>query len=70
MTSHRQLARARLLANANLPGRFWDIKTAQPIAMWVWPATPWPDCLMEAASLLLDGYPARWPRPRRTPVAR
>jgi hypothetical protein len=23
-----------------------------------------------AASLALDGYPARWPRPRRTPVAR
>jgi hypothetical protein len=73
MTSHRQLVRASKLmdgydvADACARHRdllcpiYWDQEFA-----WNAGGPQHPI----AASLALDGMPARWPRPRRTPVAR
>ncbi len=71
MTSHRQLERASRLLDCNEKATQLRDCPSCPIGLidyrdpdaYVWRHT-------DFASLALDGMPAKWPRPRRTPVAR
>jgi hypothetical protein len=62
------LRRARRLMNACEPLRFWDIKAGVSLVIWAWNRnggeTRYPQALAVAASLALDGQPARWPSDR------